>query len=175
MCIRDSYESELKAWRRVNELIELMGLEAFRDKLVGELSTGSRRIVELACILAQEPSVLLLDEPSGGVAQKETEALGPLLRQVQDTTGCSIMVIEHDMPLLTSICDRMYCLELGGVIAEGTPAAVLDHPRVIESYLGESDAAINRSGEAGAGTRIKSPEPRRRRRPLTADLADRDG
>ena len=175
-----SYESELKAWRRVNELVELMGLGAFRDKLVGELSTGSRRIVELACILAQEPSVLLLDEPSGGVAQKETEALGPLLRQVQDTTGCSIMVIEHDMPLLTSICDRMYCLELGGVIAEGTPAAVLDHPRVIESYLGESDAAINRSGSDGPGSETPiedagSAGPRRRRRPLTADTTSGEG
>ena len=164
-----SYESELKAWRRVNELIELMGLEAFRDKLVGELSTGSRRIVELACILAQEPSVLLLDEPSGGVAQKETEALGPLLRQVQETTGCSIMVIEHDMPLLTSICDRMYCLELGAVIAEGTPDEVLEHPRVIESYLGESDAAINRSGAAGDQTR----EPDRRDSTALESRSDR--
>jgi len=145
-----SYESELAAWSRVEELIQLMGLEAFRDKLVGELSTGSRRIVELACILAQQPSVLLLDEPSGGVAQKETEALGPMLLRVQEATGCSIMVIEHDMPLLTSICDRMYCLELGRVIAEGTPDEVLAHPRVIESYLGTNEAAIHRSG-AGAG------------------------
>ncbi len=141
-----SYESELAAWARVDELIEMMGLGAFRDKLVGELSTGSRRIVELACILAQQPSVLLLDEPSGGVAQRETEALGPLLRRVQEATGCSIMVIEHDMPLLTSICDRMYCLELGQVIAEGTPDEVLEHPRVIESYLGSNEAAIHRSG-----------------------------
>lgn len=141
-----SYESELAAWTRVDELVELMGLGAFRDKLVGELSTGSRRIVELACILAQAPSVLLLDEPSGGVAQKETEALGPLLMRVQSATKCAIMVIEHDMPLLSSICDRMYCLELGSVIAEGTPAEVLDHPRVIESYLGTNQAAINRSG-----------------------------
>ncbi|HEX4906500.1 MAG TPA: ATP-binding cassette domain-containing protein, partial [Acidimicrobiales bacterium] len=158
-----SYESELAAWLRVEELIELMGLQAFRDKLVGELSTGSRRIVELACILAQEPAVLLLDEPSGGVAQRETEALGPMLLRVQEATGCSILVIEHDMPLLSSICDRMYCLELGQVIAEGTPEEVLDHPRVIESYLGENEAAISRSGAAA------KPRAPRRRRQLTAD------
>ncbi len=155
-----SYESEIRAWQRVEELIVLMNLEAFRDKLVGELSTGSRRIVELACILAQEPSVLLLDEPSGGVAQKETEALGPLLRRVQEATGCSILIIEHDMPLLTSLCDRMYCLELGAVIAEGTPAEVLEHPRVIESYLGSNEDAINRSGARTPGD---GPRPDRRR------------
>jgi branched-chain amino acid transport system ATP-binding protein len=168
-----SYESEIKAWQRVEELIELMNLGAFRDKLVGELSTGSRRIVELACILAQEPAVLLLDEPSGGVAQKETEALGPLLRQVQQATECSILVIEHDMPLLTSLCDRMYCFELGAVIAEGTPGEVLEHPRVIESYLGSNQDAINRSGarsndEAPADRPVNGAAHRPSRRVLRA-------
>jgi branched-chain amino acid transport system ATP-binding protein len=144
-----SYESEIAVAEKVEELIELMGLNAFREKLTGELSTGSRRIVDLACILAQEPSVLMLDEPSGGVAQKETEALAPLLLRVRDHTGCSILVIEHDMPLLRTICDRMVALELGGVIAEGTPEYVLEHPKVIESYLGTDETAINRSGAQG--------------------------
>ena len=92
--------------------------------------------------------MLMLDEPSGGVAQKETEALGPLLLRVREHTGCSILVIEHDMPLLSSVCDRMIALELGGVIAEGTPTEVLEHPLVIESYLGTDESAINRSGAA---------------------------
>ena len=144
-----SYESELAVWTKVDELVELMGLGAFRDKLTGELSTGSRRIVDLACILAQDPKVLMLDEPSGGVAQKETEALGPLLLRVRDHTGCSILVIEHDMPLLSAVCDKLVALELGGVIAEGTPTEVLEHPRVIESYLGTDESAINRSGTRG--------------------------
>ena len=141
-----SYESEQAMATRVEELIELMGLDAFHEKLISELSTGTRRIVDLACIMAQDPSVLLLDEPSSGVAQRETEALGPLLVRVREHTGCSILVIEHDMPLLASICDEMIALELGAVIARGTPNEVLEHPRVIESYLGTDEAAITRSG-----------------------------
>jgi branched-chain amino acid transport system ATP-binding protein len=145
-----SYESEMAVAAKVEELVELMGLGAFSQKLTGELSTGSRRIVDLACILAQDPKVLMLDEPSGGVAQKETEALGPLLLRIVERTGCSVMVIEHDMPLLRTICDEMVALELGGVIAQGTPAQVLEHPAVIESYLGTDDTAINRSGAVPA-------------------------
>jgi ABC-type branched-subunit amino acid transport system ATPase component/ABC-type branched-subunit amino acid transport system permease subunit len=141
-----SLDSEAAAAARAEELIDMMGLGAFSEKLVGELSTGTRRIVELACVLAQEPGVLLLDEPSGGVAQRETEAMGPLLVRVQQHTGCSILVVEHDMPLLTAVCDRMIALELGEVIAEGTPGEVLEHPAVIESYLGTDESTIQRSG-----------------------------
>ena len=146
-----SRDTEERTRVDVDSLNELMGLEAFREKLTGELSTGSRRIVELACLLASDPRVIVLDEPSGGVAQKETEALGPLLQRVQQYTGASILVIEHDMPLLSSICDEMVALELGEVIARGTPGEVLDHPRVVESYLGTELAAINRSGSVAAG------------------------
>ena len=142
---------------RVEELVTLMGLDAFHDKLTGELSTGTRRIVDLACVMAQEPRVLMLDEPSAGVAQRETEALGPLLLRVREHTGCSVLIIEHDMPLLSSICDRMIALELGGVIAEGPPKEVLEHPRVIESYLGTEDSAVQRSGSATKTRRRRKP------------------
>ena len=99
-----------------------------------------------AAPLAADPVVLLLDEPSAGVAQRETEALGPLLLRIRDHTGCAMLVIEHDMPLLAGICDQMVALELGRPIAWGTPETVLADERVISSYLGTDAAAIGRSG-----------------------------
>jgi ABC-type branched-subunit amino acid transport system ATPase component len=134
------------AWS-VGDLVELLGLGAFRNKFVRELSTGSRRIVELGMCIAHRPRVLILDEPSSGIAQKETEALAVLLRRIQAETGCSLMLIEHDMPLITGVSDRMVALEVGRVIAEGTPDEVISHPRVVASYLGGDSAVINRSGD----------------------------
>jgi branched-chain amino acid transport system ATP-binding protein len=148
----------------VEDLIELLGLGALRDKQVRELSTGSRRIVDLGMALAHDPSVLLLDEPSSGIAQRETEALGPLLLKLRDDTGCALLVIEHDMPLLSSVCDRLVALELGRVIAEGPPEQVLTDDRVVRSYLGGDPTAVNRSGAAAAG----STAPTRVRRPAGA-------
>ena len=152
-----STDSEAAVSDRVDELVRELGLEAYRHRPTGELSTGTRRIVELACVLAQQPSLLLLDEPSGGVAQAETEALGPLLRRVAADTGCAMVVIEHDMTLLSSLCERLIALELGAVIADGSPSEVLSHPEVIASYLGTDSTAVARSGRrpvrrrAGAG------------------------
>ena len=131
----------------VQDLVELLGLGAYRNKFVRELSTGSRRIVELGMCIAHRPRVLLLDEPSSGIAQSETEALAVLLRRIQRETGCSLLLIEHDMPLLTGVSDRMIALEVGRVIAEGTPAADTSHPRVVASYLDSDSSVVNqRSG-----------------------------
>jgi ABC-type branched-subunit amino acid transport system ATPase component len=134
-------ESEAAIGKRVEELIAMLGLGAFRDKFIAELSTGSRRMVEIATLLPQDPDVIVLDEPSSGIAQKETEALGPVLRQVQKFTGCAILIIEHDMPLISSLADHIVGLELGAVIAFGTPDEVLNHPAVVESYLGNTSYA----------------------------------
>ena len=122
------------------------GWTAYALTPIAALSTGTRRIVELACLLAEDPALMLLDEPSAGVAQRETEALGPLLRRIRDHTGAAMLVIEHDMPLLAGLCDRLVAMELGQVLVEGTPSEVLDHPAVIAAYLGTDAAAINRSG-----------------------------
>jgi branched-chain amino acid transport system ATP-binding protein len=128
--------SERMIHEQVDVLIDLMGLEAFRNKFVAELSTGSRRIVELACMLAHRPRVLLLDEPSSGIAQRETEALGPLIRRIRAQLGCSILIIEHDIPLISDLADHMVGLDLGRVVAYGRPSEVLSDPHVVESYLG---------------------------------------
>jgi ABC-type branched-subunit amino acid transport system ATPase component/predicted MFS family arabinose efflux permease len=153
----------------VEDLIELMNLGAFRDKFVSELSTGSRRIVDLAMAIAHDPAVLILDEPSSGIAQRETEALGPLLRRIQSETGCAMLVIEHDMPLITTVSDEIIALELGAVILRDTPDKVVRDPRVVSSYLGGDIDVINRSGSSsnGKGTsgrtaNKKSGEPARR-------------
>ena len=95
-----------------------------------------------------QPRLLLLDEPSAGIAQAETEALGQVIEQIRDAYGITFVVIEHDMPLLSSICDRMIAMELGAVIAEGTPAEVQAHEAVVRSYLGTDSTAIARSGSA---------------------------
>jgi branched-chain amino acid transport system ATP-binding protein len=142
-------EAEASVQLRVEELLELLGITDFRDKLGRELSTGSRRIVDLACMLAHDPTVLLLDEPSSGIAQREAEALGPLLLRIREQTGATMLVIEHDVPLLLSIADRLIALELGELIAEGVPAEVIEHPEVVRSYLGTTGAAIARSGVRG--------------------------
>ncbi|MHB1925549.1 MAG: ATP-binding cassette domain-containing protein, partial [Acidimicrobiales bacterium] len=118
-------ESEADVAYTVDDLIELMSLGAFRDKFVSELSTGSRRIVDLAMSIAHDPMVLLLDEPSSGIAQRETEALGPLLERIQAETDCALLVIEHDMPLITSVSDQIIALELGAVVLQDEPDAVI--------------------------------------------------
>jgi ABC-type branched-subunit amino acid transport system ATPase component/MFS family permease len=142
------FDSEQQVATRVHQLLELFGLAAYRDSFTAELSTGTRRIVELACSVGHQPTVLLLDEPAGGVAQREVEQLGLLLRRIRDELGCSMVVIEHDMPMIAGLSDRLVALETGVVIAEGAPSAVLTDPRVIASYLGDDHAAVARSGTA---------------------------
>jgi ABC-type branched-subunit amino acid transport system ATPase component/ABC-type branched-subunit amino acid transport system permease subunit len=146
--------SERKVAEEVDRLIEELNLQAFADKFVGELSTGTRRVVDLACSTAHNPKVLLLDEPSSGLAQRETEALAGVLLGVRDRLGAALIVVEHDMPLITSISDELVALDLGRVVAQGDPQHVIDHPAVVEGYLGSSTEVIQRSG------RRKSPGKR---------------
>jgi branched-chain amino acid transport system ATP-binding protein len=144
--VRAVRDSERRARRRADALIHMLALEPYRDSFVRELSTGVRRIVDLAFVLASEPRVLLLDEPSSGIAQAECESLVPLLRRVRHETGCSMLVIEHDMPLITSIADELVALDQGEVVVRGSADEVLEDERVVSSYLGGDEATVRRSG-----------------------------
>ncbi|MBM0125228.1 ABC transporter permease subunit [Pimelobacter simplex] len=146
------------------------GLSAWANTLTSDLSTGTRRICDLAAQVATRPRLLMLDEPTGGVSQRDAEAFSPLLRSIRDELNCSILIVEHDMPLLMSLCDRVYALEAGRVIAAGTPPEVREHPAVIASYLGSNEVAIKRSGTTHAEGRDAGRDPSP---PAPAHVADR--
>ncbi|MCU1602283.1 MAG: putative transporter ATPase and permease protein [Frankiales bacterium] len=153
----------LIGWRRAEKrkrekadaLVAWIGLERYRSSQIQELSTGTRRITEIACLVALQPQLLLLDEPSSGVAQKETEALGSLLVRLKEELDLTLIIIEHDIPLIMGLSDRIVCMADGEVIAAGTPDIVRTDPAVVEAYLGGSITAIERSAGAG-GTAVSS-------------------
>lgn len=152
--VGDAVSSEAAVYARVDELLEMMGLARYADSFLSELSTGTRRVLELACAVGHDPAVLLLDEPSSGIAQRETEALAGVLRQLRDATGMTLVVIDHDVPLVSAISDHLVCMHLGQVIKEGQPEEVLADPAVVAAYLGTDERAIHRSG---AGRAAETP------------------
>ena len=133
--------SEQAKRRRAMAVLDRFGLADRADSVTSELSTGMRRVCDLAAVVAARPSVVVLDEPTAGLAQREAEASLPLLRDLRDTYGAAVLVVEHDMPLIMQLCDRIYCLEAGRVIATGTPDEIRADPAVIASYLGVGAAA----------------------------------
>jgi ABC-type branched-subunit amino acid transport system ATPase component/ABC-type branched-subunit amino acid transport system permease subunit len=145
-----SLEREKPKRQRAVELIAAMGLERYLHTQIQELSTGTRRIVELCALVATEPRLLLLDEPSSGIAQAEIEALAELIRRIRDHLSATLVVIEHDIPLVMGISDRVAAMESGHVIRIGTPDEVRNDARVIEAYLGAEVTALERSGRRTA-------------------------
>jgi branched-chain amino acid transport system ATP-binding protein len=137
-CLPNVRRAEKRVAAAGDEVIEMLGLSQYADQLGSDLSTGIRRMLELAVIIAQRPSVVLLDEPSAGLSQAETEALAPVLRDTKERLNCSLMLIEHDMGLTRALADRIVALDTGAVVTIGLPDEVLRHPRVIESYLGSA-------------------------------------
>jgi branched-chain amino acid transport system ATP-binding protein len=136
--------------RRVDQLIELVGLTPYVDRRADSVPTGVARLLEMARALAIEPDLLLLDEPSSGLDEAETEGFGILLRDVA-ARGCAVLMVEHDMDLVMGVCHLIHVLEFGKVIATGTPAEIRANRTVQAAYLGFSDDADAADGpEHGA-------------------------
>jgi branched-chain amino acid transport system ATP-binding protein len=138
LCLPTVSRAERRVARAADEVIDLLGLGEYRDELTSDLSTGTRRLVELAVLVAMQPSILLLDEPSAGIAQAEALAMAPLLRETKERLGCSVVLIEHDMALMRTLADRIAVMDAGQVLVVGTPDEVFENPRVVEAYLGST-------------------------------------
>jgi branched-chain amino acid transport system ATP-binding protein len=151
LAVPAALRSEASVRDRVDELLATFNLQRFANSFISEISTGTRRVVELACACAHQPSVLILDEPSSGLAQSEAEAMIELIANIQERTAAAIALIEHDMEVIRQLSTEVVCMHLGAVIARGTPQAVMEDPHVISAYLGVDEVAVQRSGR---GTRL---------------------
>ncbi|MDA8356197.1 MAG: ATP-binding cassette domain-containing protein [Actinomycetota bacterium] len=143
--------SERKKRSAVDEVIGAFGLGRFRHHRTAELSTGTRRVVDLASIVLARPRLLLLDEPTAGIAQREAEAFIPLLQRLQQVADCTVVLVEHDVPLVFALCSEVVVMESGAVVSGGTPDEVSRDPRALAAYLGASAEALEVSGPGRAG------------------------
>jgi ABC-type branched-subunit amino acid transport system ATPase component len=138
--------AEKRKLEAVDRVISAFGLERFRQHRTAELSTGTRRVVDLASIVLARPRLLLLDEPTAGIAQREAEAFIPLLRRIHEVADTTIVLVEHDVPLVFELCSTVVVMELGRVVASGPPEEVRADPKALAAYLGASDEALMASG-----------------------------
>jgi branched-chain amino acid transport system ATP-binding protein len=145
-------EAEITARRHVESVIELLDLQHYRDTMVAGLPYGIRKVVELARALCAEPSLLLLDEPSSGLNVEETEDMAFWITDIKEELGVTVLMVEHDMSLVSRVSDRVFAMSQGQELASGTPREVQTNPAVIEAYLGTADdvTSLRRPNPLGA-------------------------
>jgi branched-chain amino acid transport system ATP-binding protein len=131
--------AEIDAREKVEQVIELLDLQHYRDTMVAGLPYGVRKVVELARALCTEPKLLLLDEPSSGLNVEETEDMAFWIQDIQRELGITVLMVEHDMTLVSKVSDRVLAMNQGEMLAMGSPREVQTHPGVIEAYLGTVD------------------------------------
>jgi branched-chain amino acid transport system ATP-binding protein len=190
-------ERELTA--KADAILDLLGLQSIRDKRVGGQSYGTLKLLELGCALATDPDILLLDEPTSGMGPDESDELGDRLLALRREFALTMLVIEHHVPLVLRVCDHVYVLNFGRLLAEGKPSVIQTHPEVVAAYLGgeapealeqtqetEEDAELDRITEQAAQHHddpgvpapvLHEPEPATptRRRRTAAARATEDG
>ncbi|MEI8304719.1 MAG: ABC transporter ATP-binding protein [Burkholderiales bacterium] len=127
---------ELRHRERVEDVIDFLDLQRYRDKPIRDLPYGVRKITEIARALCMEPSLILLDEPSSGLNPEETEDLAFWIHDIRTLRGITVLLVEHDMRLVSDVSDRVLAINSGRMLAQGTPAEVLNHPEVVRAYLG---------------------------------------
>lgn len=130
------YNEEAKMAKEALSLLSIFDLQDKADHLAKNLPYGEQRRLEIVRALATKPKILFLDEPAAGMNPQETAELTELIRKVQKEFGITILLIEHDMSLVMEVCERIYVLEYGRILAEGTPEEIKNNPKVIEAYLG---------------------------------------
>lgn len=136
-------EAERVARLKVEEIIDFLDLQHYRDAVIAGLPYGVRKVVELARALCVEPKLLLLDEPSSGLNVEETNDMAFWIDDIRSELGIPILMVEHDMSLVSRVSDRVLAMNQGEVLAMGTPDEVKSHPGVIEAYLGKSGSSAN--------------------------------